>query len=438
MLFVGGTLWVVRTKSDLGGLTAALNVLAGALVLLNLVPIVAHAFERKAPAPPPAAQLELPDASTIPESSKRDIYYIIFDRYANERTLRTFFHYDNSEILGYLEGKGFYVAHDSAANHQKTAHSVASSLNMSYLNYLSDSYPETYEEFHPIYQLLRNFQASKLLKSIGYRYYHIGSWWNPTQEDPSADVNYVYGALSEFSQLLLKTTLWGPVSEEFGFGESLGFRPTEARRVQYQFQKLATVKNDPHPTFTFMHMLLPHPPTVFDEDGNLVMPDQEKLHGDKENYVNQLIYTNERMKEMIDDLLAGPDDEDPIIIIQSDEGPHPPRLQKDENNFNWFTATRSELREKLLVLNAYYLPGVSHKELYQTISPVNSFRLLFDLYFGADLPLLPDRTYVYKDRFHLFDFREVPDAELGIDRESHNLTLNCSSSCLRNGGVPPP
>ncbi|MEA2461540.1 MAG: hypothetical protein QOH90_1717 [Actinomycetota bacterium] len=198
------------------------------------------------------------------------------------------------------------------------------------------------------------------------------------------------------------------------------------------------MKDDPRPTFTFMHMLLPHPPTVFDQDGNLIMPDQEKLKSDKENYINQLIYTNKRIEGMVDDLLAGPDDQDPIVIIQSDEGPHPPRLQKDETNFDWFEATPSELREKLLVLNAYYLPGVSHEKLYQTISPVNTFRLVFDLYFGAKLPLLPDRSYVYKDRSDLYDFREVSDAQLDIDRETHNATLNCSSSCLRNGGVPPP
>ncbi|MEA2461541.1 MAG: hypothetical protein QOH90_1718 [Actinomycetota bacterium] len=160
---VAGTLAVVRTKKDLGGATAALNVVAAALVLLNVVPIVAHALEKQPPAPPPASHLTLPSAAEIPASSKRDIYYFIFDRYANDRTLRRFFHYDNSEVLDYLEAKGFYVAHDAAANHEKTAHSVASSLNMSYLNYLAKIYPPDSDEFRPIYQLLRGFQVSRYL-----------------------------------------------------------------------------------------------------------------------------------------------------------------------------------------------------------------------------------------------------------------------------------
>jgi hypothetical protein len=435
---VGGTVAVIRAKS-LERLTSALNLIAGALVLMNVVPIVAHALKDHPPPPRAAEGLQLPDPSTVDEASKRDIYYIIFDRYANEKTLERLFDFDNSETLDYLESLGFYVAHDTAANHQKTGHSLASSLNMSYLNYLSKTYPPQSSEYAPIYRLLRDFKVERILKTLGYRYYHIGAWWNPTQENQRADVSYVYGnALSEFSQVLLKSTLWGPLSEEFGIARSFGFRPTQARRVEYQFEKVATVKNDPAPTFTFMHMLLPHPPIVFDAVGNLVSPEEEKLHSSKENYVNQLIYTNTRLRAMVDDLLSGPHDEDPIIIIQSDEGPHPFRLQRNEDAYDWFEARKSELREKLLILNAYYLPGVPHHDLYETISPVNSFRLVFNLYFDAHIPLLPDRSFVYQDRAHLFHFREVYDEALGIDRATHNAEITCSPSCLRIGGVPPP
>ena len=437
---IGAVMTVVVLRAEnLQRLSSALNLISAVLVLMNLVPIVAHAMEHHPPPPPAAVGLDLPEPSTVKDSDKRDIYYIIFDRYANDQTLERLFDYDNSETLEALESRGFYVAHDTAANHQKTAHSVASSLNMSYLNYLSRTYPQETDEYHPVYQLLRDYKVGRYLKSLGYRHYQIGSWWNPTQENRRADVNYVYGnALSEFSQVLLKSTVWGPLSEEFGFARSLGFRSTQARRVQYQFDKIATVPNDPAPTFTFMHMLLPHPPIVFDENGGLVLPDEEKLRTDKENYVAQLIYTNKRLLEMVDTLLAGPPEEDPIIVIQSDEGPHPFRFQGNEETFDWFSATKSELREKLLLLNAYYLPEVTENHLYQTISPVNTFRLIFNLYFHAAIPLLPDRSFVYRDRMHLYEFREVYDEALGIDRATHNATLKCSTSCLRIGGVPPP
>ncbi len=48
--------------------------------------------------------------------------------------------------------------------------------------------------------------------------------------------------------------------------------------------------------------------------------------------------------------------------------------------------------DQFKILNAYYLPG--HNDLlYPTISPVNTFRLIFDTYLGADYPLLKDISY---------------------------------------------
>ena len=44
-----------------------------------------------------------------------------------------------------------------------------------------------------------------------------------------------------------------------------------------------------------------------------------------------------------------------------------------------------------------------------TISPVNTFRLLFDRAFGVDLPLLPDRDFTSRDWPHAFDLTDVTD-----------------------------
>lgn len=41
------------------------------------------------------------------------------------------------------------------------------------------------------------------------------------------------------------------------------------------------------------------------------------------------------------------------------------------------------------ILNALYLPGVA-APLYDSITPVNTFRVVLDAYFGQHLPLLTD------------------------------------------------
>ena len=93
-------------------------------------------------------------------------------------------------------------------------------------------------------------------------------------------------------------------------------------------------------------------------------------------------------------------------MLQSDEGPFPPGT--DYPWFAWEEATPEQLREKTRVLNAYCFPGVDTSVLYPSISPVNSFRVLFNLYFGADFEHLPDRNYGFcKGR--PYDFFEITD-----------------------------
>jgi hypothetical protein len=67
------------------------------------------------------------------------------------------------------------------------------------------------------------------------------------------------------------------------------------------------------------------------------------------------------------------------------------------------------LMRKFPNLAAFYLPQASHADLYPTITPVNSFRVVFRMYFGADLATLPDRNYVFRSTRRLYDFTEVTE-----------------------------
>jgi hypothetical protein len=95
--------------------------------------------------------------------------------------------------------------------------------------------------------------------------------------------------------------------------------------------------------------------------------------------------------------------------VQADEGPYPARSERDLRRFNWKQASQQELKEKLGILNAYYLPNVDKEFLHPSITPVNSFRLIFNLYFNADFELLPDESYAFVDEDHLYEFFNVTD-----------------------------
>lgn len=400
-LGIAGIILIARRHRPLERTANWLNLIAGALVLLNLVPIVSYEANAGSQV---HAGVTSNGTDGLTGTAKRDIYYIIFDRYANQETLKKLFDFDNSAMLHSLEDRGFYVAPDSVANYPKTAHSLASSLNMSYLNYLSKK-GLAQGDYGALYELLQNSRATRDLKSIGYPYYHLGSWWNGTERDPNADVNFVFGSLSQFSELVLSTTAWKPISDRFGLTGSEG--STEYRRVLYQFDTLEGISKVDGPTFTFAHILLPHPPYIFDRNGNFLTSQERRSKTPEQNYVEQLIYTNKRMNELLDALLSGPSQTDPIIIIQSDEGPHPRELKRYPETYDWTKASDNDLAEKMRILNAYYLPGATYRELYPSISPVNTFRVVFNTYFDAHLPILKDRSWVFQDQRHLYTFTEV-------------------------------
>jgi hypothetical protein len=160
----------------------------------------------------------------------------------------------------------------------------------------------------------------------------------------------------------------------------------------------------PGPKFVFLHVLVPHPPYVFDRDGGYVTRAEERKRSFDENYANQVIAANAMIRRMVDAILRD-SPSPPVIIVQGDEGPYPPGTGREE--FDWRTATQTQLLHKTGILNAYYLPGADTSVLYPTISPVNSFRVVFNSYFGANLPLLPDRTLRQISDFKPFAFDDI-------------------------------
>jgi len=106
-----------------------------------------------------------------------------------------------------------------------------------------------------------------------------------------------------------------------------------------------------------------------------------------------------------------PEDQRPIILLLSDEGPWPNGYRYNERAFDWTAATSSELKQKFGILNAVYLPAKTAQEVgfHSAITPVNEFRVLFNAYFGLDLPLLPDRNYIWPNQSDIYTYLDVTD-----------------------------
>lgn len=409
LLAVVGLFAAARAGRRLPGLTSALNLIAGVLVVVNLVSSIAYALgaagdQERAER---ASSLDF-DVPRIPASVERpDIYYLIFDRYGSEATLRKRFGFDNSSFLEWLAARGFYVASDSLANYPRTGHSLASSLNMEYLDALPAQAGRDSGDWSYVYRLLEDFNAAHFAQAAGYRYMHVGSWFEPTKDDPSADRNYVYGPWSQFADVLYRTSILWPMGLRWGI--PVDPRRLHVARIDYQFDKVAEVSHIDAPTFTFAHILLPHPPYVVDRDGKLVDLGVKSKWTLERQYLEQLRYANKRIEGLVSELLEERDGPRPVIILQSDEGPHPRGYERHPETYRWTEASLGDLEEKLNILNAYLLPRGAEKDLHQDSTPVNTFRIVFNELFDAGLPLLPERTYVFQDRSHPYRFTDVTE-----------------------------
>jgi hypothetical protein len=403
VVLIAGAVLLRRARREPVLLSRVLLVFVAASLCASLITMVRVGASRK-PFDPASVVREEPLVARG-AARKPDIYYIIFDRFGSNATLKQRYGVDNTGMLDHLRARGFFVADDSRANYLVTAQSLASSLNMTHLLPLSDAVGRESSDWLPVYDLLADYRLRRFLSDQGYRYVHIGPDWTPTAQSRFDAENVRFATVPEFTMMLLSTTAAYPVLYRLGVGNA-GLE--KYRRVKYQLDVLEDLpRREPEPLFVFAHFLVPHGPYVFNHDGSYRLPQVAHESDEPSNFAEQVGYLDARVRALVDSLLAAyPPENPPVIVVQGDEGPYPQRTQPHE--FDWQTATNEEFSEKMRILNAIYAPGCEDR-LYPSLTPVNTFRILLNCYFGTDLEPLPDRSYSYRNQRRLYDFFEVTD-----------------------------
>ncbi len=352
----------------------------------------------------------------VKTSNLPDIYYIISDRYANGQTLSDYYSFDNSSFITALRNRGFYVADNSAANYPFTEPSLASSLNFNYLDDLYNKMSKNSDDMTPILNLLENNEAIRYLKSRGYKYYHFGAEW-VTSTNNNADYQFTYKqqtlnetALELIALNQIPSNYLGQYLHNHSYGLTgflLSLPQANANYRIEQLLELTKIVSQPGPKFVFVHSLLTHDPYVFDKNGLFYNRHATNIKGyNNYLYLSQLQFANTLWLTVIDSIIQS-SKTPPIIIFQSDEGPYPQRFRANLDNFNWHRATTEEIRKKIRILNSYYLPGKPTDTLYPSISPVNTFRVVLNLYLGENLPLLPDKNFAQTNLNKPYDVFDV-------------------------------
>jgi len=323
------------------------------------------------------------DANLFP-----DIYYIVLDAYGRADVLQETYDFDNSEFTDFLSDAGFFVAHDSRSNYVHTEQSLASSLNMRYLNAEEDTI-----------RAFKNSTVTAVLQDIGYKYVHIGPAWALNKRNKNADIEIIPSfarrmLLSEYSLSLLKRSMAAPIAIALGMNIESVFNNNYARVFNDNMASLKEIHQIPGPTFTLNHNFPPRPPFIFKQDGSirrgLEVNRASSPSVQSGSYIDQVIYVNETVSDVVKAILKNSARE-PVIIIQGDHGPDFTSEFSYENPSDRFQFDRSG------ILNAYYLPEHCRAGLYPDITPVNTFRTVFNNCLGTELSLLEDKSYWFRE-----------------------------------------
>jgi hypothetical protein len=333
-----------------------------------------------------------------------DVYYVILDGYARADVLKEVYHFDNSEFIEHLQSKGFFVPGGSRSNYVQTYLSLASALNLSYLDELKGVMGKS-QSRRPLQYLIQEKSAAvELLKRAGYRYVFLGSRYSATNFSAQADVCHCESA--GLNDLENKLMLFTPLS--FVGAISAAQHRTHAQHVLRTFRDLADSSMAPGPKFVFAHVVVPHPPFVFGPRGQSVTPvgpfvlnDGNDYLGSRQGYVEgyrgQVTFVNTRIQEVVDAILSRARGA-PVIILQADHGPG--------SELNWESIERTNTKERSGIFAAYRVGARMRARFYETITPVNAFRIVFNDLLGTRLPTLPDRTF-YSPWKQPYEFVEV-------------------------------
>ena len=307
---------------------------------------------------------------------KPDIYLILLDGYTRSDVLKEDYNFDNSAFLQELEELGFYVAECAQSNYPSTKLSVTSVFYSKYhdLPYLS-----------PVSSSL----VIETVRSLGYQVMTFENRSNghfDINEDVRLSRNQMAfgkidwtGGLSEFEVMLLETSFLRLAYDMPQLFPGLNVELLQEaeyyehyHQVKFILDELPRIPEIDGPKFVFAHILVPHPPFIFGPDGEFTWADNRV-----EGYNSNIRFINSQIVPVVDTIIAK-SKVPPIIIIMGDHGPFGKQVTPSM---------------RLSILNAYYVKDDAKKDLYESITPVNSFRVIFNNYFGTEYPLLDDLSY---------------------------------------------
>lgn len=370
-----------KTKKSLQRLASYLNILFLLLIVIDIIFLAGKINKpQKNEAPVLASEF-----IACPGCSKPDVYVIICDEYAGDTELKDIFQFDNTPFFKELGVRGFHVIPKSTSNYNFTHYSIASTLNMDYLDL-----PQ--KDNQPLLPYV--YEKVKTNKLLHFLQYHQYKFYNYSLVDFKGDPAHTQETfLPVKTRLITSQTFVSRINREVRYHLVTWLKSKkEIRKNVYDTKEnnetlipltlKAASEKIPQPKFVLTHLMMPHYPYYYDRNGNK-FPLEQLMEGNQHrqhNYIEYLQYSNKKVLEIIDHILAN-SATPPVIVLMGDHGFRHFDKPVDPKYFFYNLA-------------AIHLPDRNYSAFNDSLTNVNLLRAVLNTTFGQKLPYLKDTAII--------------------------------------------
>ena len=307
-----------------------------------------------------------------------NIYFLIFDSYANHRILNEYYNWNDSSFVNALVSRGFSVDENTRSNYCFTGGSIGATLSMRYihedLNYKNKDY----------------YKQNEVLERFKLKDYDIVSNYagNQSWKQNNSKVSLIS---EDFVQLIIHISMLRIIENELIVDQL-------RQDILSMVSGIKNFKKPQNPTFIYLHFMIPHSPFIFKADGS--RPEYFESAFTKfeheVKFVQQLRFSGKQIIDIAD--LIRQKDKDAIIILQADHGFGGDKdgIYLNRNSLAASTNNREKpppdyLDQRFGILNAISSP--SELGIPEHSTPVNLFRYIFNAIFDDQYTFLPNKSY---------------------------------------------
>lgn len=332
-------------------------------------------------------------------NEKPDIYHIVLDAYIGNQGINDISNYDNNIFYQQLREMGFNVYENIYANYANTFQSIPSIMNMKYMTNNTSQNMQDIDcnDFFIRQQgYLDIIYSSTILslKKAGYKIIMRGDTiFDNTILMKTKDIVDNFLSLSNNNivlQSFLNMTIIGALFHPYS-------NKIHAKHIQNMFQTISNLYDDEYPCYYFMHVLAPHPPYCFKQNGKInnnysdmnfyeFTNDAVNAYIEHVTYINKL--TIEALKKLITNIKQK--NKKAVILLHGDHG----------------NSISNNPKTRFNTLLAEYTFNMNKKQIFHdNMTLINMQKHLFNYLFDSNLTYEKDEIIMYDEL--LGDIKDV-------------------------------